>query len=391
MKSDAGSMKPGKKVSNTDLCSNLIREVRVRPPLWNEKDENWKNRDLLCKLWNEVGTVVGIPGPVACTKWSNLRERYNSEISKQIAAIDSNCDFKSKWAFFESMKFLDSSMNSNREPSSGMKFANTDKNGYDPRMNKRFFNPNAANLGQLNGIVDLCEICKHSMQQHGYQNMNGNCNEQGKIHNIDMKRQKQHVCKEMRDLEEENNDNQDIKIYVQKKINKNASSSSSVCRHPDLVVALSQPTKSECFNDEQAIGTDSLDNCNDLPCSDSRPIKVSHGKTDKSHNKQNVQKAVKKNEKTDKFGKKDKRDAECQNNIAIEASDKNVGPVFKDIMNECDRKENPNCQFLLSLVPYLDQLNHVDCLEVRSQIQCLINDAFRRRQHGCSHMRRMRE
>jgi hypothetical protein len=40
----------------------LIELYRVMPPLWDQRDKNYQNRDLKPKLWVEIGETLNVTG-----------------------------------------------------------------------------------------------------------------------------------------------------------------------------------------------------------------------------------------------------------------------------------------------------------------------------------------
>lgn len=42
--------------------SLLIELVREHPPLWDQRDKKYYNRDVRAKLWKKIGEKMNIPG-----------------------------------------------------------------------------------------------------------------------------------------------------------------------------------------------------------------------------------------------------------------------------------------------------------------------------------------
>nr|CAD7398498.1 unnamed protein product [Timema cristinae] len=84
--------------------SKFIKEVRKRPPLWDQKDINYHSRVVASRLWAELGSMFGLQVNRAKIKWKSLRDMYRVELKKSLKY--SPVGVRSNWAHFESMHFI---------------------------------------------------------------------------------------------------------------------------------------------------------------------------------------------------------------------------------------------------------------------------------------------
>ncbi|XP_054258353.1 uncharacterized protein LOC128983186 isoform X2 [Macrosteles quadrilineatus] len=82
----------------------LIELVREREALWNQRDNQYHNRELRAKLWDDVGKELGIEGDVARKSWDLLRDVYRKKIKENVGALGAAT--KSKWFYFDALSFL---------------------------------------------------------------------------------------------------------------------------------------------------------------------------------------------------------------------------------------------------------------------------------------------
>nr|CAD7202460.1 unnamed protein product [Timema douglasi] len=84
--------------------SKFIKEVRKRPPLWDQKDINYHSRVVASRLWAELGRMFGLQVNRAKIKWKSLRDMYRVELKKSLKYNPAGV--RSNWAHFESMHFI---------------------------------------------------------------------------------------------------------------------------------------------------------------------------------------------------------------------------------------------------------------------------------------------
>ncbi|XP_020293433.1 uncharacterized protein LOC109859507 isoform X2 [Pseudomyrmex gracilis] len=93
----------------------LINEVRARPAIWDQKNVNYHNRDVILKMWREIARSCEVSTDVAKSKWKHLRDNFRNELKKTYRG---KCDgiggteHDSKWVWFKSLFFLRDQMNS---------------------------------------------------------------------------------------------------------------------------------------------------------------------------------------------------------------------------------------------------------------------------------------
>lgn len=100
--------------------SALIREVRKRPLLWDQKNISYHNRTLADQEWNSVAKILGEKKEVAKQKWKSLRDNYRKELKKykRMEGMYSDEPPLPKWSRFQEMSFLTGIMSTggNDEP-----------------------------------------------------------------------------------------------------------------------------------------------------------------------------------------------------------------------------------------------------------------------------------
>ncbi|CAK9802608.1 hypothetical protein ANTQUA_LOCUS3398 [Anthophora quadrimaculata] len=92
----------------------LITEVHARPAIWDQKNVNYHNRDVILKMWREIARACEVSTDVAKSKWKHLRDNFRNELKKTYRG---KCDgggneHDSKWVWFKSLFFLRDQMNS---------------------------------------------------------------------------------------------------------------------------------------------------------------------------------------------------------------------------------------------------------------------------------------
>lgn len=92
----------------------LISEVHARPAIWDQKNVNYHNRDVILKMWREIARSCEVSTDVAKSKWKHLRDNFRNELKKTYRG---KCDgganeHDSKWVWFKSLFFLRDQMNS---------------------------------------------------------------------------------------------------------------------------------------------------------------------------------------------------------------------------------------------------------------------------------------
>ncbi|KAL0109045.1 hypothetical protein PUN28_014263 [Cardiocondyla obscurior] len=93
----------------------LINEVHARPAIWDQKNVNYHNRDVILKMWREIARSCEVSTDVAKSKWKHLRDNFRNELKKTYRG---KCDgiggteHDSKWVWFKSLFFLRDQMNS---------------------------------------------------------------------------------------------------------------------------------------------------------------------------------------------------------------------------------------------------------------------------------------
>ncbi|XP_034185729.1 uncharacterized protein LOC117606859 [Osmia lignaria lignaria] len=92
----------------------LIAEVHARPAIWDQKNVNYHNRDVILKMWREIARACEVSTDIAKSKWKHLRDNFRNELKKTYRG---KCDgganeHDSKWVWFKSLFFLRDQMNS---------------------------------------------------------------------------------------------------------------------------------------------------------------------------------------------------------------------------------------------------------------------------------------
>ncbi|XP_053979757.1 uncharacterized protein LOC128896642 [Hylaeus anthracinus] len=92
----------------------LITEVHARPAIWDQKNVNYHNRDVILKMWREIARACEVSTDVAKSKWKHLRDNFRNELKKTYRG---KCEgganeHDSKWVWFKSLFFLRDQMNS---------------------------------------------------------------------------------------------------------------------------------------------------------------------------------------------------------------------------------------------------------------------------------------
>ncbi|XP_033331507.2 uncharacterized protein LOC117223361 [Megalopta genalis] len=92
----------------------LITEVHARPAIWDQKNVNYHNRDVIQKMWREIARVCEVSTDVAKSKWKHLRDNFRNELKKTYRGKceGGGIEHDSKWVWFKSLFFLRDQMNS---------------------------------------------------------------------------------------------------------------------------------------------------------------------------------------------------------------------------------------------------------------------------------------
>ncbi|XP_076246691.1 uncharacterized protein LOC143186797 [Calliopsis andreniformis] len=91
----------------------LITEVHARPAIWDQKNVNYHNRDVILKMWREIARACEVSTDVAKSKWKHLRDNFRNELKKTYRGkCDGANEHDSKWVWFKSLFFLRDQMNS---------------------------------------------------------------------------------------------------------------------------------------------------------------------------------------------------------------------------------------------------------------------------------------
>ncbi|KYM89794.1 hypothetical protein ALC53_02106 [Atta colombica] len=105
----------GRRSAMTMDLQRLINEVHARPAIWDQKNVNYHNRDVILKMWREIARACEVSTDVAKSKWKHLRDNFRNELKKTYRG---KCDgiggteHDSKWVWFKSLFFLRDQMNS---------------------------------------------------------------------------------------------------------------------------------------------------------------------------------------------------------------------------------------------------------------------------------------
>ncbi|KAK2579057.1 hypothetical protein KPH14_002847 [Odynerus spinipes] len=95
----------------------LINEVHARPAIWDQKNVNYHNRDVILKMWREIARACEVSTDVAKSKWKHLRDNFRNELKKTYrgkcdGSLGGGSEHDSKWVWFRSLFFLRDQMNS---------------------------------------------------------------------------------------------------------------------------------------------------------------------------------------------------------------------------------------------------------------------------------------
>ncbi|XP_071055965.1 transcription factor Adf-1-like [Onthophagus taurus] len=92
--------------------SLLIDIIRENPPLWDQRDKRYHNRDIKSLLWKDIGDKMGVSVEQAKKQWELLRDTFRREFKKVNAtqsgqeADDEYIEADCKWPYFKYMLFL---------------------------------------------------------------------------------------------------------------------------------------------------------------------------------------------------------------------------------------------------------------------------------------------
>ncbi|CAH1984114.1 unnamed protein product [Acanthoscelides obtectus] len=93
----------------------LISSIQERPPLWDQSNKKYMDRDVAINLWKEVAAEFNTTNIIAKKKWKHLRDRFRNELKKECKpksgdAQGSPC--KPQWKWFKNMEFLRETLSS---------------------------------------------------------------------------------------------------------------------------------------------------------------------------------------------------------------------------------------------------------------------------------------
>ncbi|XP_012278607.1 uncharacterized protein LOC105698712 [Orussus abietinus] len=96
----------------------LINEVYVRPAIWDQKNTNYHNRDIVTRMWGEIAKACEVSSEVAKSKWKHLRDNFRNELKKSYKIKTDEAgtppiflEHQSKWIWFKTLLFLRDQMN----------------------------------------------------------------------------------------------------------------------------------------------------------------------------------------------------------------------------------------------------------------------------------------
>ncbi|XP_047025685.1 uncharacterized protein LOC124634261 [Helicoverpa zea] len=93
-----------------EKCIQLIREYRIRPLLWDQKNPLFYRKDSKPKAWEEVGNALNTSPDVCKHKMNTLLSSFRREKAKIMHSIketgDTSQAHKSIWFAFKDMSFL---------------------------------------------------------------------------------------------------------------------------------------------------------------------------------------------------------------------------------------------------------------------------------------------
>ncbi|XP_063237849.1 uncharacterized protein LOC134539604 [Bacillus rossius redtenbacheri] len=89
--------------------SRLIREVRLRPALYDASHPRYKDQACRDLLWAEVAGAVDLPAEMCRLRWKNLRDSYRKEKQFQLQGASGASKRKRRypWVHTRAMAFLD--------------------------------------------------------------------------------------------------------------------------------------------------------------------------------------------------------------------------------------------------------------------------------------------
>lgn len=107
----------GRRNAMTMDLQRLINEVHARPAIWDQKNVNYHNRDVILKMWREIARACEVSTDVAKSKWKHLRDNFRNELKKTYrgkcdGSLGGGGEHDSKWVWFRSLFFLRDQMNS---------------------------------------------------------------------------------------------------------------------------------------------------------------------------------------------------------------------------------------------------------------------------------------
>ncbi|RZF41082.1 hypothetical protein LSTR_LSTR002714 [Laodelphax striatellus] len=89
---------------------NLIRQVFMRPALWDKTNKYHHNRFVLGKLWNEIAQELNTKQNAVQSKWKVLRDKFRSTLASipepESGDAKDSVDYMGEWKYFKSLLFL---------------------------------------------------------------------------------------------------------------------------------------------------------------------------------------------------------------------------------------------------------------------------------------------
>ena len=109
--SKQGTGKNRRRTWKNENMKTLIECYEQRPCLWNTFDKDYHNKDRKQLVLSEIEEILGdIPKEELQAKWNMLRGQYSREfhlVSKKKSGAGVDEQYKSKWQFFQQLKFLE--------------------------------------------------------------------------------------------------------------------------------------------------------------------------------------------------------------------------------------------------------------------------------------------
>lgn len=104
--------------SKNDYLERLIAAVFEKEPLWNSTlPYKFRGPSAIKTLWTDIDCRLGTAPGTSQTKWKNIRDRFVKEYNLVNSYIPSGSAAKKKestWSFYESLRFLEPTVNYRR-------------------------------------------------------------------------------------------------------------------------------------------------------------------------------------------------------------------------------------------------------------------------------------